>query len=141
MGRSLLGKRYGSLNEGAAGRLDRNTSPLILNRMVNKSQQLDEAFFALSDPTRRAIVSRLAAGDATVAELAQPFRVSAPAISKHLRILERAGLLRQHREGRTRRCELLVGPLKRADEWVAKHRQFWEVHLDGFAKYVEKREE
>lgn len=106
----------------------------------SKSRQLDEAFFALSDPTRRAIVARLANGDSTVAELAKPFCVSAPAISKHLRILERAGLLRQRREGRSRRCRLLTGPLQQANEWVAAYERFWEGQLDRFAEYVEKAE-
>lgn len=107
--------------------------------MVNsRSQQLDETFFALSDPTRRAILARLAAGDASVAELSAPFSISAPAISKHLRVLERAGLLAQHRDGRVRQCHLLAEPLKEAAEWVEKYRQFWEGQLDRLAEYLEK---
>jgi DNA-binding transcriptional ArsR family regulator len=107
--------------------------------MVNsRVQQLDETFFALSDPTRRAIIARLADGDTTVSELSQPFKVSAPAISKHLRVLERAGLLMQERDGRARRCHLMTEPLKEAAEWVGKYRQFWEGQLDQLAKYLEQ---
>ena len=105
--------------------------------MVNsRSQQLDETFFALSDPTRRAIVARLANGDSTVAELSQPFDVSPPAISKHLRVLERAGLLAQQREGRARRCRLLTAPLQEAAGWVEQYRRFWEGQLDQLAEYL-----
>lgn len=107
--------------------------------MVNsRTRQLDETFFALSDPTRRAIVARLASGDTTVAELSKPFEVSAPAISKHLRVLERAGLLTQQRAGRARRCHLLAEPLKEAAQWVQKYRRFWEGQLDQLAAYLEQ---
>jgi DNA-binding transcriptional ArsR family regulator len=110
--------------------------------MVNsRSQQLDETFFALSDPTRRAIIARLADGDSSVAELSEPFQISAPAISKHLRVLERAGLLTQQREGRGRRCQLLAEPLQEAAEWVEEYRQFWEGQLDRLAEYLEKNGE
>lgn len=110
--------------------------------MVNsRSQQLDETFFALSDPTRREIIARLAGGDTSVAELSQPFPISAPAISKHLRVLERAGLLQQQRDGRARRCQLIAEPLKEAAEWVAKYRLFWEGQLDQLAEYLEQTTE
>lgn len=105
--------------------------------MVNsRSHSLDETFFALSDPTRRAILTRLALGEATVAELATPFAVSAPAISKHLRVLERAGLLTQHRAGRVRRCRLAAEPLKEAASWVETYRRFWEDRLDRLESYL-----
>lgn len=111
----------------------------IINQMVNsRTQQLDETFFALSDPTRRAILSRLAKGETTVAELSKPFRVSAPAISKHLRVLERAGLLRQERQGRVRQCRLVATPLKKAADFVEKYRRFWEGQLDRLAEYLEQ---
>jgi DNA-binding transcriptional ArsR family regulator len=100
--------------------------------------QLDETFFALSDPTRRAIVARLAEGDATVAILAKPFGVSAPAISKHLRVLERAGLLEQERDGRIRRCHLVGKPLKEAAEWVETYRRFWDSRLDRLETYLDE---
>ncbi|MGH9788029.1 MAG: ArsR/SmtB family transcription factor [Candidatus Acidiferrales bacterium] len=94
--------------------------------MVNYSPALDATFAALSDPTRRAILSRLAARERTVTELAQPFAVSLPAISKHLRVLERAGLLVQERDGRIRRCHLAARPLHDASRWIQRYRQFWE---------------
>ena len=107
--------------------------------MVNsRTQQLDETFFALSDPTRRAMLARLAGGDTTVAELAEPFKVSPPAISKHLRVLERAGLLEQQREGRVRRCHLRAEPLREAAEWVATYRQFWDGSLDRLKQFLEQ---
>ncbi|MFT5524450.1 MAG: DNA-binding transcriptional ArsR family regulator [Pirellulaceae bacterium] len=111
----------------------------ILNHMVNsRTQQLDETFFALSDPSRRMMLARLAGGDMTVAELSEPFEVSAPAISKHLKVLERAGLLSREREGRVRRCHLMAEPLKDALEWMQKYRIFWEAQLDQLADYLEK---
>lgn len=86
---------------------------------------LDRAFAALADPTRRAIVERLMVGDATVGELAEPFSVSLPAISRHLRVLESACLVRQEREGTFRRCRLDPEGLQRATEWLEFHRRFW----------------
>lgn len=110
--------------------------------MVNsRSDQLDETFFALSDPTRREILVRLANGDQSVAELSKPFQISAPAISKHLKVLVRAGLLEQQRDGRGRKCHLLPGPLKEAAEWVEKYREFWEGQLDQLAEYLEQNTE
>jgi DNA-binding transcriptional ArsR family regulator len=90
--------------------------------MVNsRRSQLDEMFFALSDPTRRAMITRLARGDCTVAELAEPFDVSAAAISKQLRVLERAGLITQQRKGRARRCHLEAGPLQEVFDWLLQN--------------------
>ena len=94
--------------------------------MVNYSNALDATFSALSDPTRRAILSQLAGGQRSVTELAQPFDVSLPAISKHLRVLGRAGLVRQEKEGRIRRCRLSAEPLHDADDWLENYRRFWE---------------
>ncbi|MEM9646106.1 MAG: metalloregulator ArsR/SmtB family transcription factor [Planctomycetota bacterium] len=106
--------------------------------MVNsRAGQLDEIFFALSDPTRREILARLANGDTSVAELSRPFSISAPAISKHLRVLERAGLLEQNREGKGRRCHLVAEPLQEAAAWVASYRKFWSGQLDQLAEYLE----
>lgn len=94
--------------------------------MVNYSTAaLDATFSALSDPTRRAILSQLASGERSVTELAEPFDVSLPAISKHLRVLERAGLVRQEKEGRIRRCRLSAEPLRDADDWLENYRRFW----------------
>jgi DNA-binding transcriptional ArsR family regulator len=89
--------------------------------------ELDATFAALADPTRRAILARLAGGDATVTELAAPFAMSQPAVSKHLRVLERAGLVSRHGAGRRRPCRLDARPLRRASEWVEGYRSFWEA--------------
>ena len=103
--------------------------------------QLDAVFNALANPTRRAIVARLAAGDASVSELAEPFGVSLPAMAKHLRVLERAGLLDQHKEGRVRHCRLRAAPMRFAEEWCSSYRVFWETRLDSLARHFESKEE
>jgi DNA-binding transcriptional ArsR family regulator len=89
---------------------------------------LDATFAALADPTRRAILGRLAAGDATVTELAAPFAMSQPAISKHLRVLERAGLISRGRDAQRRPRRLSPGPLKVATDWLADYRDYWETN-------------
>lgn len=104
----------------------------------SRNQQLDETFYALSDPTRREMLARMAGGERSVAELAEPFEMSAPAISKHLRVLERAGLLKQEKEGRVRMCHLVAQPLKEAADWVEQYRQFWDVRLDRLEEYLEE---
>ena len=106
--------------------------------MVTSSGRLDRTFGALADETRRAILGQLAHGDATVGELARPFRVSRPAISKHLRVLERAGLVQRAREGRISRCELDAGAMREAAEWVDRYRAFWEGRLDALSRYIER---
>jgi DNA-binding transcriptional ArsR family regulator len=105
--------------------------------MVTDSEQLDLTFGALADPIRRAILARLAHGEATVGELAEPFAVSRPAISKHLRVLERAGLVQRERDGRVSRCELDAAPMRAAADWVDQYREFWENQLDSLARYLE----
>ena len=113
---------------------------IIVNHMVNsRTALLDETFFALSDPTRREMVARLAAHDMTVSELAAPFDISPPAVSKHLRVLERAGLLTSDREGRVRRCRLEASALQEAAEWVETQRRFWEDRLDRLAMYLDDK--
>jgi len=102
-----------------------------------KDQHLDRTFAALADPTRRAILARLAEGDVSVTELAQPFDMSLPAISKHLRVLERAGLLVQEKDGRIRRCHLVAEPLKRAAVWIARYREFWAEQFEALANYLD----
>ncbi|SCG67519.1 transcriptional regulator, ArsR family [Micromonospora echinaurantiaca] len=95
---------------------------------------LDATFAALADPTRRAILARLAAGEATVTELAAPFAMSQPAISKHLRVLERAGLVSRGRDAQRRPCRLAAGPLREASAWLAHYRDYWAEsyqRLDG----------
>jgi DNA-binding transcriptional ArsR family regulator len=106
--------------------------------MVTNYGRLDRTFGALSDETRRAILGRLAHGDATVGELARPFHMSRPAISKHLRVLERAGLVQRGREGRISRCVLNAGGMREAAEWVDRYRGFWEGRLDALSRYVER---
>jgi DNA-binding transcriptional ArsR family regulator len=91
-------------------------------------------FAALSDPTRRAIVERLLEGRATVGELAEPFAMSLAAVSKHVKVLERAGLVSQEREGRLRRCRLEPAPLRDADAFLARYRPFWTSSLDALAE-------
>lgn len=90
------------------------------------AHQLDATFAALADPTRRAILARLATGEATVTELAEPFAMSQPAVSKHLMVLERAGLVSRRRDAQRRPCRLEAEPLKQATEWLADYRDYWE---------------
>ncbi len=105
--------------------------------MVNySSASLDATFSALSDPTRRKILARLARSRSSVTELAKPFKISLPAISKHLRVLENAGLLARETHGRVHLCRLVAGPIKDAAEWTARYRDFWERRLDDLANYL-----
>ena len=111
---------------------------LIFNQMVNnKTETLNTTFAALADPTRRAILTRLSQGESSVTALAEPFQVSLPAISKQLRVLERAGLLVQEKEGRVRRCRLGAGPMKQAFVWISQYRRFWDQQLESLASYLE----
>ncbi len=105
--------------------------------MVTITRHLDLTFAALSDPTRRAILDRLVHGVATVGQLAQPFAVSRPAISKHLRVLERAGLVTRERDGRVSRCGLDASPMKDAADWVDRYRRFWDQRMDQLVQYLE----
>ena len=110
----------------------------ILNGMVNdSSEQLTTVFFALADPTRRAILARLAQGEASGTELAQPFSISVPAISKHLRVLEHADLILHRKDGRTHRFRLAARPLKEAATWLEHYRHFWEAQLDSLDTYLQ----
>src|SRR5688500_1277618 len=95
------------------------------------SQRLDATFAALADPTRRAILARLATGEATVNDLAKPFKMSQPAISKHLRVLERAGLISTAIDAQRRPRRIEAAPLKEATAWLEKYRMFWEVRYDN----------
>ena len=105
------------------------------NHMVTNQEKLDLTFGALADSTRRAILSRLSEGEATVGELARPFEISRPAISKHLRVLENAGLVQRTVDGRVGRCELDATPMREAADWVNYYRKFWEGRLDALARY------
>jgi len=107
------------------------------------TSQLDATFAALADPTRRAILARLAKGDATVMELARPFKISLPAISKHLKVLEHAGLIARGRAAQWRPCRLRAVPLKEAADWVEEYRRFWEegfVRLDEYLQEIQMKE-
>jgi len=104
--------------------------------MVKYSRGLDATFQALADPTRRAIVAALSRGQASVTELARPHRMSLPAVMKHLRVLQRAGLVRQRKSGRTRRCRLTARPLQKAEAWLAQYRAFWESQFDALDRYL-----
>jgi DNA-binding transcriptional ArsR family regulator len=95
-------------------------------------------FQALADPTRRAILARLASGEASVTDLAKPFAISQPAISKHLKVLERAGLISRSREAQYRPCRLEPQALKRVDEWLDEYRRLWEARLDRLEVYLSK---
>jgi len=97
---------------------------------------LSNTFAALADPTRRAILARLALGETTVTELAEPFAMSGPAISKHLKVLERAGLIARGREAQWRPCRLKAGPLKDAAGWLEEYRRFWEESFDRLDEYL-----
>lgn len=101
------------------------------------TQQLDQVFFAQSDQTRRSILARLAQGSATVGELATPFDISAPAISKHMKILQRAGLIERQISGRKHRCSLAMDSLKTAEDWLHFHREFRESRFDALDKYLQ----
>ena len=100
-------------------------------------QRLNAVFAALADPTRRGIVARLARGPASVGELAAPLSMSAPAVSKHLRVLEQAGLLRRERDGRLHHCHLDARPLATAGQFIEHYRAFWQDSLDELARYLE----
>ena len=101
------------------------------------ADQLSVTFAALADPTRRAILARLRSGERSVTELAEPFDMSLPAVSKHLRVLERAGLIARRREAQWRRCRIQAGPLKKVADWTEHYRHIWEARLDRLDKYLQ----
>jgi DNA-binding transcriptional ArsR family regulator len=108
------------------------------------THDLNTTFAALADPTRRAILARLASGEASVTELGEPFEMSLPAISKHLKVLERAGLIARGREAQWRPCRLAAGPLKDVADWLEHYRRFWEEsfdRLDDYLRELKKKEE
>ncbi|HEY6179618.1 MAG TPA: metalloregulator ArsR/SmtB family transcription factor [Kofleriaceae bacterium] len=111
--------------------------------MTAHADRLDATFSALADPTRRAILARLAKGEASVMELAEPFAMSQPAISKHLKVLERAGLIARGRDAQRRPCRLVPAPLKVVDAWIERYRELWEESfqaLDGVLEDLKQQE-
>lgn len=118
--------------------LDRQRTSLTFNRMV-EYRQLDQVFAALADPTRRAILARLSRGNALVTELAEPFPISLNAVSKHVRALERAGLVRRTIVGREHRCALEAAPLRQATNWLEYYRVFWDKRLDALEEFLAQR--
>lgn len=119
--------------------LYRRPRAVLFNLMVkDKSDPLSGVFSALADPTRRAILARLALGETSVGDLAKPFDMSLPAVSKHLKVLEGAGLLLRERQGRTHLLQINAGPMREAAGWIDQYRQFWEASLDALADYLER---
>lgn len=105
---------------------------------MSASDRLSATFTALADPTRRAILARLASGEASVSELAEPFAISPPAVTKHLKMLERAGLISRTREAQRRPCKLEAQPLQEAMSWIEQYRQMWEARLDRLDDYLKQ---
>ena len=103
--------------------------------------QLSNTFAALADPTRRAILARLALGETSVTELAEPFEMSMPAVSKHLKVLERAGLIARGRDAQWRPCRLEARPLKEAATWIEEYRRFWAPYVDALERYLDRMDE
>ena len=112
-----------------------------LDAAPDGTEALDEIFGALADPTRRAIVARLTEGPCSVSELAAPFPISAPAITKHLAVLERAGMIARWKTGRVNYCRLVADPLGRAGAWIERHRTFWVRQLDALEHYLDREAE
>lgn len=106
--------------------------------MVIRSRRLDDVFQALADPTRREMLALLARGETTAGELGAPFDISQPAASRHIRVLERAGLVAREVDGRVHRLRLVPKPLRDAETWIARHRQFWEDSLDSLGRTLEE---
>ena len=127
----------GATKAPAENRVDGLRIGTIFNHMVKYSTDpLSITFGALSDPTRRAILVRLADGEATVGEIAQPFEMSLPAVSKHLAVLADAGLITRSKEGRIRRCGMRAEPLHAAYDWISTYKRFWEDRLDSLETYL-----
>jgi DNA-binding transcriptional ArsR family regulator len=102
------------------------------------ADQLSTTFAALADPTRRAILARLVSGECSVTELAEPFEMSLPAVSRHLRVLEQAGLIARRREAQWRHCRIEARPLKQVAEWTERYRHIWEERLDRLDEYLQR---
>jgi DNA-binding transcriptional ArsR family regulator len=110
----------------------------VIRARPEPADRLSATFAALADPTRRAILARLSRGETSVTELAEPFRISLPAVSRHLAVLERSGLIQRRREARWRPCRLRAAPLKDAADWIESYRRFWEESLDRLDDYLKE---
>jgi DNA-binding transcriptional ArsR family regulator len=119
----------------------RRNAPAFRDAVAAEAYPLDAVFGALSDPTRRGMLARLAQGPCSVTELGEPFPVSAPAISKHLSVLERSGLIERWKTGRIHFCRLMADPLQQAGAWIERHQAFWERQLDALEDYLDRGEE
>lgn len=104
--------------------------------MQTQTDRLNSTFSALADPTRRAILARLSSGEASVTDLAKPMKMTMPAVTKHLKVLQKAGLIRQERRAQWRPCYLVASPLKEASDWVEQYRKFWEQSFDRLEAYL-----
>ena len=118
--------------------LVKRTEPSTIVAFNAATDRLSSTFAALADPTRRAILARLSLGETSVTELAQPFQMTMPAVTKHLKVLERAGLISRGREAQWRPCKLDAAPLNDAATWVEQYRQFWEARLDRLDDYLQE---
>lgn len=107
-------------------------------KYVSENDQLSQTFGALADPTRRGILAKLSKGAASVTELAEPFNMSMPAITKHLKVLEKAGLIIRGKEAQWRPCKLQAGPLQEANSWIDQYRKFWEDRFDRLDEYLKE---
>ena len=116
------------------------SSPATKTHMSVKQDQLDLVFAALANQTRRALLARLGEAPAKITDLATPYDMSLPGVSKHLRVLEKAGLVQRDVEGRVHRCSLDTAPLRKAERWLAHYRTFWNETLEALAKHVESSE-
>jgi len=109
---------------------------MLINHSVNNEDEISMVFAALADPTRRSILSRLSTSNATVNEIAKPFDISLPAISKHLKVLEQAGLISKSVRAQQRECHLEAARLQQATEWLDRYREFWTGNFDSLEQYV-----
>jgi DNA-binding transcriptional ArsR family regulator len=119
----------------------RGVAPALRDAATGEAEPLDAVFGALADPIRRGMLARLTRGPCSVTELGAPFPVSAPAISKHLSMLERSGLIERWKVGRVHFCRLVAAPLQRAGRWIEQHEAFWERQLDALEDYMNEEEE
>jgi DNA-binding transcriptional ArsR family regulator len=133
----VLRKAKGSSSQLFNQLVDKSSRALIFNHMVDiESPRLNSVFHALGDPTRRRMLSDLAGGERTVGELAQPFAISLAAASKHIKALEKAGLIRREVRGRTHRCRLDPGPLATAHQWLSFYERFWTERVDALERLL-----